>query len=54
MMDKAKNDIILATLAKHGGSCTFEVIMEVAEGARRRARLPCIAVLPLLPRPAAE
>ena len=31
MMDKAKNDIILATLAKHGGSCTFEQIMEVAE-----------------------
>eukprot|EP01043_Picozoa_sp_COSAG02_P050047 COSAG02_NODE_5095_length_4636_cov_17.414371_1_plen_438_part_10 len=30
-MDKAKNDIILATLARHGGSCTFEQIMEVAE-----------------------
>ena len=30
-MDKAKNDIILATLVKHCGSCKFEHIMEVAE-----------------------
>ena len=31
MMDKAKNEIILATLEKHGGSTTFQVIMDVAE-----------------------
>jgi hypothetical protein len=31
MMDRAKNDIILATLEKHGGTCTFQVIMDVAE-----------------------
>lgn len=30
-MDKAKNEIILATLEKHGGSTTFQVIMDVAE-----------------------
>ena len=31
MMDKAKNEIILATLDQHGGSTTFQVIMDVAE-----------------------
>ena len=30
-MDKAKNEITLATLEKHGGSTTFQVIMDVAE-----------------------
>ena len=30
-MDKAKNEIILATLDQHGGSTTFQVIMDVAE-----------------------
>ena len=30
-MDKAKNEIILATLEKHGGYTTFQVIMDVAE-----------------------
>eukprot|EP01048_Picozoa_sp_COSAG05_P007210 COSAG05_NODE_503_length_9211_cov_44.051361_1_plen_268_part_00 len=31
MMDLAKNEIILATLNAHGGSCTFQEIMGVAE-----------------------
>lgn len=30
-MDRAKNNVILATLEKHGGTCTFQVIMDVAE-----------------------
>ncbi len=65
MMDKAKTEIVLATLAKHGGSCTFETIMAVAEehhcdvaGAainslKRAKKLDYEGMMLLLPRDAA-
>lgn len=31
MMDLAKNDIVLGTLKKYAGSCSYEVLFEVAE-----------------------
>ena len=42
-MDKAKNEIILATLDQHGGSTTFQVIMDVAEERHCECAHHCIS-----------